>query len=226
MQEKLIANAVKFLTNPKVAGSDKEKLIEFLKAKGLTDADIAESFKRVEEKKTAKVPGESGLSLEPPKPSAVAYSPVPMQTSSILNLSYTNISVFPPLHARASLKILIFSFNSLESIPKEISLLNSLEVLNLSNNKISNSGIPSIFFTLHSLHELNLSSNKLTSLEGFSQLNNLQKLNVSNNEIETIPDDFFNLQELRYLWIYKNKLNELPRSIAMLSSLKQIVIYI
>lgn len=46
MRNDLIESAVSFLSSPNVQNAEKEKKIQFLKNKGLTDEEIEEAFKR------------------------------------------------------------------------------------------------------------------------------------------------------------------------------------
>jgi Leucine-rich repeat (LRR) protein len=56
-------------------------------------------------------------------------------------------------------------------------------VLNLSKNKLKNSGIPSELFALEELTTVDLSHNELTSVpEGLDKAKNLLVLNLSHNK--------------------------------------------
>lgn len=47
MREDLIKSAESFLSSANVQSADKDKKVQFLKKKGLTDEEIEEAFKRV-----------------------------------------------------------------------------------------------------------------------------------------------------------------------------------
>jgi Leucine-rich repeat (LRR) protein len=223
MNKSLIRTAVGFLKNPKVANESREKINAFLKKKGLTDIEIKEAYRIYDEQINS-----NGNNNTLEQPETTVPNPTPQKNdpgSFILLLSHRNLSSLENLSSSQFATQLIASYNTLTSIPKEISLLNLLEILNLSYNKIPNSGLPNEFFALPSLKNLNLSNNQLDSLEKFDELAQLQKLNVSNNLIKEIPESFVNLQDLECLWIYKNKLTSLSPRLILLSKLKQIVIY-
>lgn len=217
MQENLIKNAVQFLKNPKVSGTDKEKLVQFLKGKGLNDEEIKEAFKRVDSPSVPSFPPSLESSAAPPKPFS---SPV---SSSFLNQSNKSLSSFPDLRAYQSLKLLLLSHNQLTQVPPEIISLTTLEVLDLSFNKLKNDGLPKCFFSLFSLKVLNLGFNNLTSLFGFANLVNLEKLFVNNNEILEIPEELGHLP-LQVLILSFNQIKKVPGSLFLNSDLSKVVL--
>lgn len=216
MQENLIKNAVQFLKNPKVTGTDKEKLITFLKGKGLNDDDIKEAFKRVSSE-----PQPAPIDLPPsaPKPSNIQI------LNSTVQQSHSNLSTFPDPRFLTSCKTLLLSHNQLSSIPAEISLLTNLEHLDLSSNSLSSEGLPVHFFSLFHLKSLNISQNSLSSLQHFHRFSNLERLNVSHNSITEIPQDFAGLQKLTILIINKNQIKAIPKTLVLLNSLEKIILF-
>lgn len=76
------------------------------------------------------------------------------------------------------------SWRTLQTIPKELEVFPNLELLNLSNNSISE--IPKGFKFPESLLRLNLSQNKFTRIpSGLEKHPSLYHLDLSNNQIET-----------------------------------------
>lgn len=219
MQENLIKNAVQFLKNPKVAGTDKEKLITFLKGKGLNDEDIKEAFKRVSAEPQPAAPTPSDFGPSPTKPTNIQI------LNSTVQQSHSNLSTFPDPRFLTSCKTLLLSHNQLSAIPAEISLLTNLENLDLSSNTLSSESLPASFFSLFHLKSLNLSSNNLTSLQHFHRFCNLERLNVSHNAITEIPQDFANLQKLSIFIVNKNQIKSLPKTIVLMNSLEKIVLF-
>ncbi|CAG9315151.1 unnamed protein product [Blepharisma stoltei] len=216
MNEKLIVTAVNFLKNPKVQSAPKEKQIEFLKKKGLNDEDIAEAYKRVESSSKT----EMATSLAPSPTLATQVPSYSSLKTTTLGLDRRGLTVLPPLIGISHLRILVISNNEFVSIPKEINLLQDLEILNASHNKLKNDGIPDELFDLSSLSYLNLAHNELTSLERFGRFLRLEKLNVAYNSIEEIPDEICYMQELKYLWIQNNKLKKVTKYLGLMSSLR------
>ena len=223
MQENLIKNAVQFLKNPKVAGTDREKLVTFLKSKGLNDEEIAEAFKRVE---TPAIP-----TLAPANPAAALAQPqsdLPLKPFSVhsplistLNRSSSALAVFPDVKSLTPIKTLLLSHNLITAVPSEIIQLSNLETLDLSFNKLTSESIPVSFFSLFNLKTLNLAHNSLTSLNHFSSLINLERLYLSHNQIKELPEDLSNLQ-LKIIVVSFNLISSLPLSLLQSPSLTYI----
>lgn len=157
MNEKLISQAVTFLKHPQVQNSDKEKQLVFLKKKGLTDEEIAEAYKKLESKEVTIALGSKTVSV------SYRYA----HSSLSINQSYANLTELSGFSAFSQVKVLIISHNKLTSLPKEISTLVYLKVLNAGFNEITNEGLPVELFELINLTQLYLNNNKLTSLDRF-----------------------------------------------------------
>lgn len=181
MNDKLISQAVTFLKHPQVQSSDKEKQLMFLKKKGLTEEEIAEAYKRLESKEEITAPVTKAVSAP--------YRPLP--STLTINKSYANLLELSGLTAFTQIKVLIISHNKLTALPKEISTLVNLKVLNAGFNEITSEGLPVEFFELITLKQLHLNNNKLTSLDRFEGLYNLKLLNLAHNSISEIPDQVF-----------------------------------
>ena len=163
MQKKeLIRQAIGFLKNPKIANQDKEKVNAFLKKKGLTDEDIQEAYKRLQEPEN----------FEPPKllPIKPSIEPAVSTSSSTKILNHSGLTDLPYNELEPTTSILIANYNMLTSLSKTIGNLQDLKILNLSNNKLTDSGLPNELFDLPKLEQLYLSNNALTSLQRFSRL--------------------------------------------------------
>lgn len=120
-----------------------------------------------------------------------------------------------------SLQILNLRNNELETLPESISNLTSLEKLNLSRNNLIT--LPEAIGNLTSLKILNIGNNKLKRLpEAITELNSLQELRLEYNNLTTLPNSIGNLTSLEYLDITLNPLTKLPNSISNLESLKEI----
>jgi leucine-rich repeat protein SHOC2 len=103
-------------------------------------------------------------------------------------------------------------------------LLDSLKILNLESNSISNlSGIGKF----KNLRMLNLSENKIDSLpEEIGRLENLAILDISdNNSLVTLPVSLGDLQNLKILNLSYLNLKTLPTSIEKLKNLSIIVLF-
>ncbi len=104
------------------------------------------------------------------------------------------------------------SWRTLHTIPRELEKFPNLEVLNLSNNSISE--IPKGFKFPESLLRLNLSQNKFTRIpSGLEKHPNLYHLDLSNNQIETDSGAVLP-RSLRVLDLSNNKLKTLSEYLA------------
>lgn len=222
MQENLIKNAVQFLKNPKVAGTDREKLVTFLKTKGLNDEEINEAFKRVE------APAVTLPSPSLAAPLVQSQSDLPIKPFSVhsplistLNRSSSSLTVFPDIKTLSAVKTLLLSHNQISSLPSEIIQLSNLETLDLSYNKLTNDSIPLSFFSLFHLKTLNLAHNSLTSLNHFSSLINLERLYLNHNQVKELPEDLSNLP-LKIIVVSFNQLTSLPLNLLQSPSLTYI----
>lgn len=92
-------------------------------------------------------------------------------------------------------------------------------VLNLAYKSISS--MPSVFNKLENLERLNLSGNQLTTIpKGFaSSLPNLRALTIDNSALSSISE-LCNLDSLRLLAVFNNKLSDIPHEINKLKQLK------
>ncbi len=110
-------------------------------------------------------------------------------------------------------------------IPKSISQLSKLTILNLRYNKISGS-IPDSFTNLSELTALILDNNLLTGSlpANIGNLQKLERLNVSVNQIAgNLPASLWNLTKLTELYVAANSLTgEIPSGLGNLVNLKYI----
>ena len=80
----------------------------------------------------------------------------------------------------------------------ELGIIQNLEVLNLSNNQVSQ--LPSNIGELKNLKVLNLSNNQVSQLpSNIGELKNLEVLNLSNNQVSQLPSTIRELKNLKYL---------------------------
>ncbi|KAK9309863.1 hypothetical protein QLX08_000665 [Tetragonisca angustula] len=111
-----------------------------------------------------------------------------------------------------------------KSFDRQILKLQSLKVLNLSNNQISS--LPKELGTLQHLQELILSQNRLdkalkwTWLDQIAIRSNLKLLDMSNNLLRRLPEQIGKLGSLVNLKISQNMLSYLPQSLGKLYNLK------
>ncbi|XP_050578961.1 leucine-rich repeat protein 1 [Bombus affinis] len=111
-----------------------------------------------------------------------------------------------------------------KSFDRQILRLQSLRILNLSNNQISS--LPNELGTLQHLQELILSQNRLDKALKWVWLNqvairsNLKLLDISNNLLYKLPQQIGKLESLVNLKASQNMLSFLPQSLGKLHNLK------
>jgi Leucine-rich repeat (LRR) protein len=119
----------------------------------------------------------------------------------------------------SSLKELNLIFNNIEYLPKSISKLQNLEVINLDHNQLKK--LPDEFCNLKNLKQLLISENYLANLpDCIGKLSNLRVLSSDLNDIKMIPRSIGNCSELESLILDGNFLQTLPEEISKLNKLK------
>lgn len=125
------------------------------------------------------------------------------------------------------LKYLYIGGCGLTNIPTEIERLKNLKVLDLESNYLKR--FPDSICSVETLEVLNLLNNDIVDIpDCIGNLKNLRKLNLFLNSVKSIPDTIGKLELLEYLDLgslfseKKNSLDNLPKSIENLKSLKRL----
>ena len=140
-----------------------------------------------------------------------------------LNLSDNKISNIEGIENLSKLNKLELNFNEINEIPDNLNKLQSLEILDLTGNKLSE--ISKGISELKNLKVLNLSINKINSIkEPLDKLINLETLVLSENKIEKIDKELYKLKNLKKLDFQRNKINEIPDDLNKLNHLETLVI--
>lgn len=166
---------------------------------------------------------------------------VPEKTTS-LSLFTANASIkhLPPeLGNLVNLvELSIACLENLEDLPKEISNLKKLKILNLDNGTgcEMNVALPETIGTLQELEVLNLfgaldpnsHERKKVDVEskalpvGIRHLTHLQELNLGRNSISSIPPQIKELHKLKKLALDYNDIHEVPEFVADLKNLQEL----
>uniref|UniRef100_A0A1D1ZDC0 Protein lap4 n=1 Tax=Anthurium amnicola TaxID=1678845 RepID=A0A1D1ZDC0_9ARAE len=131
-------------------------------------------------------------------------------------LSYIPNQFFEGLH---NLKELYLDKNSLRDLPEELLKLTKLEILDLSNNCISEFHPRLKFRRMRNLRSINLDNNVLSDITSITKLKTLRELRAINNLLGSLTPDISKLTKLRLLYLDNNQLTSLPDSIGRLKSL-------
>ncbi|XP_047670889.1 leucine-rich repeat-containing protein 58 [Tachysurus fulvidraco] len=144
-----------------------------------------------------------------------------------LDVSNNGLSVLSDaVTALTRLKTLIAKNNRLDefSLPKNLSLLQTLEVVNLSGNRFEE--IPKQLLQLQRLHSLSFGGNRLKHIPpDIDSLTSLELLYLGGNMISSIPVELANLPVLSYLALCDNRIQSIPPQFTRLHSLRSLSLH-
>ncbi|EQB78879.1 hypothetical protein CB1_001435027 [Camelus ferus] len=118
--------------------------------------------------------------------------------------------------------------NKLKSVPDEITLLQSLERLDLSNNDISRFKIlPEVLYRISTLETILISNNQVGSVDPqkMKTMENLITLDLQNNDLLQIPPELGNCVSLRTLLLDGNPFR-VPRAAILMKGTAAILEYL
>ena len=139
-------------------------------------------------------------------------------SAGYLDLKYRGWTDLQPIvwsftHALLHLDI---SFNSLQTLPNEISSLNLLQELNCSCNKLQS--IPETIGSLPWLRIIKANGNQITTIpKEIGNCKTLEQLNLGENQLTSLPQEIDGCTVLRSLLLQNNDLSRLPLSLSLLS---------
>lgn len=124
-----------------------------------------------------------------------------------LNISGNQISDISLLGVCSELRVLDVSNNLIKALEFQFPHANALRSLNLSNNFLKE--MSQFFVSLENLQRLNLNNNLITKIPSYvSKMTSLEEFEITDNHVETISEDFFEL-ELESLNLTANNLKVL-----------------
>ena len=125
-----------------------------------------------------------------------------------------------------NLKNLIVRDNLLEdtSLPKDLTMLTKLEVINFSGNLFTQ--FPYQLLELTQAKEIYLGNNKIHTLPRcFGELVNLEILYLGGNQIRCVPDELSQLKSLTSLNLSSNQISYLPSNMAKLKMIRNLALH-
>tara|TARA_R110000751_G_scaffold307898_2_gene434276 strand:+ start:52554 stop:53756 length:1203 start_codon:yes stop_codon:yes gene_type:complete len=131
-----------------------------------------------------------------------------------------NLTTFPIeiLSLADSLEILDLSNNQLKSIPAEIKQLNKLKIIFASNNLFED--LPESLGQCKSLEMIGFKANKIKDVPEQSLPVKLRWLILTDNQITRLPDSLGERPRMQKLALSGNQLKELPANLAQLYNLE------
>jgi len=120
------------------------------------------------------------------------------------------------------LEELYISRVELKVVPKKLTQLTQLKVLDLHYNKLEK--LPNLS-PLRELKILHLFINQLAEIKGIENLSELEHLDVGANNLTSITDKIGTLEKLQVLNLCTNKITSLPNSLCTLKHLEKLDIY-
>ncbi|MGF1758664.1 leucine-rich repeat-containing serine/threonine-protein kinase [Photobacterium sagamiensis] len=131
-----------------------------------------------------------------------------------------NLTSFPLeiLSLADSLEILDISNNQLASLPKELMQLQRLKIIFASNNHFET--LPEVLGQCPNLEMVGFKSNKINQVPENSLPPKLRWLILTDNHIETLPDALGERPRLQKLALAGNRLTHLPQTLAQSTNLE------
>ena len=131
-----------------------------------------------------------------------------------------NLTSFPLeiLSLADSLEILDLSNNQLTSLPKELVQLTKLKIIFASDNPFTT--LPEVLGQCESLEMIGFKANKIKTVPANALPKKLRWLILTDNCIELLPDTLGECPRLQKLMVAGNQLTELPLTMAKLTNLE------
>lgn len=136
-----------------------------------------------------------------------------------LNLT-ENLTQFPNeiFTLADSLEVLDLSNNQLSNLPSNLAELPKLKRLFCSNNLFTE--VPEVLATCPNLKMIGFKSNQITNVSETALPKHTEWLILTDNRIEALPESFGDLRQLRKCALAGNRLKTLPKSISGCQSLE------
>jgi hypothetical protein len=131
-----------------------------------------------------------------------------------------NLDSFPEeiLSLAESLEVLDLSNNNLSSLPSSVASLHKLKIIFLSNNPFKH--LPEVLGLCPNLNMIGMKSCQISDVPARSLPPKLRWLTLTNNDIESLPESLGDCTLLQKLMLAGNRLSALPHSLVKLKNLQ------
>lgn len=143
-----------------------------------------------------------------------------------MNLSANDLDHVPKsIDQFVNLTSLDLSQNALTTLDEAITRLPKLNALIVTNNRLNENSLPKNFSSAfaNSLKVLSLGGNEFQQIpDQIFELSNLRSLYIGGNQLQSLPRKIRNLEKLQNLYLGGNQLDELPFEVGLLSNLQSL----
>jgi len=143
-----------------------------------------------------------------------------------MNLSSNDLSQIPKsIDQFINLTSLDLSQNSLTKLDDAICRLPKLNALIVTNNQLNENSLPKNFSLVfaNTLKVLSLGGNQFSNIpDQIFELTNLRSLYIGGNQLQTLPRKIKNLEKLQNLYLGGNQLDEIPSEVGLLQNLQSL----
>ena len=143
-----------------------------------------------------------------------------------MNLSANDLDHVPKsIDQFVNLTSLDLSQNALTTLDEAITRLPKLNALIVTNNRLNENSLPKNFSLAFagSLKVLSLGGNEFQQIpDQIFELSNLRSLYIGGNQLQSLPRKIRHLEKLQNLYLGGNQLDELPFEVGLLSNLQSL----
>lgn len=144
----------------------------------------------------------------------------------VMNLSANDLEEMPKsIDQFVNLSSLDLSQNLLTKLDDSITRLPKLNTLILTNNRLNENSLPKIFSKVFAgtLKVLSLGGNNFTLIpDQIYELSNLRSLYLGGNQLQSVSRKIQNLERLQNLYLGGNQLDDIPFEVGLLQNLQSL----
>lgn len=189
-----------------------ESLKELKLANNRLEGALTPNFSRLTKLETLDVHGNMLTELPECLSELVQLKALHVADNRLISLPFDSMSSLPLIE-------LVASKNKLQGtlLPESITLLPSLQILNVANNALY--ALSTTQIDLPSLQQLNIDCNRIASLPDLTSWRSLLTITAADNRLEALPYGFVTLEALKNVDFAGNNLTKLDDQIGLMENL-------